>query len=237
MSDDGSEPNTAAHDGEETCFVPSFVSSDAQTGAVNLAWSAADTTPEVDVPADSHRPLSKTLLAFLAGVGVAAVALGAFVLGEREPEIVNTAPTQQTSAAPSPTSSVAPVPPPAVAPQPTSAASVATPAPTEAPEPLEPAPSASTVTSPPVPQPTSPDDTFIARLQSDGITFDSQDQAFRVAREVCMELGLGNRAADIAAAVKADNPTLSGASAADFVGLSVNAYCPQYKRNCSPRRE
>jgi uncharacterized protein DUF732 len=48
------------------------------------------------------------------------------------------------------------------------------------------------------------------------------------AREVCMEFALGNTEPDIAAAVKADNPNLPDTRAADFVTLSINAYCPQY---------
>jgi hypothetical protein len=222
VSDAGSEPSTVAPDGEET----TVVRSDVQTGAADLAWSVADTAPDFEAPVNGRRPLSKTLLAFLAGVGVAAIAMSAFVLGERVPEEVDTAPT---STAPLPTPSVAPVSPSGVAPQPTSATSVAPPVP--APAPPVPAPPAIEAPSPSVPQSVSPDDTFIARLQADGITFSNQAQALRVAREVCLEFALGVSEADIAAAVQADNPSLPENGAADLVGLSVNAYCPQYKRN------
>jgi hypothetical protein len=225
MSDPANEPNTADGDSEETTVAPS----ETQTGAGDLAWSAADTAPDVETFTDGRRPLPKTLLAFLAGIAVAAVALGAFVLGQREPPQVNTAPPQPSSTAPSPTPSIALVPPPSAAPQPTSTTtSVAPPAPTPATAPPEPAPPASAAPSPSAQRPTSPEDTFIARLQADGITFDSPALAVRAAREVCLEFSLGNSEPDIAAAVKADNPSLSDIRATDFVSLSANAYCPQY---------
>jgi hypothetical protein len=52
-----------------------------------------------------------------------------------------------------------------------------------------------------------------------------------VAHEVCWEFAQGNSEPDIAAAVKADNPGLPDIGAADFVSLSVDAYCPQYEGN------
>jgi hypothetical protein len=69
-----------------------------QAKGADLAWAVTHTALDV-VPGDGRRPLSKTLVAFLAGVAVAAVALGAFMLGQREPERVNKPPTQQTSTA------------------------------------------------------------------------------------------------------------------------------------------
>jgi type IV secretory pathway VirB10-like protein len=225
MSDPASEPNTADGDSEETTVAPS----EAQTGAVDLAWSAVDTAPDVEAFIDGRRPLPKTLLAFLAGVVVAAVALGAFALGQREPTQENTAPTQPTSTAPSSTPSMALGPPPSATPQPTSTpTSAAPPAPTPATAPPEPTPTATAAPSPSAQRPMSPEDTFIAQLQADGITFDSPALAVRAANKVCFEFSLGNSEPDIAAAVKADNPSLSDTRAADFVSLSANAYCPQY---------
>jgi hypothetical protein len=235
MSDAASEPNSADRDREETTVAPS----EEQTSAVALAWSVADTAPDVETFADGRRPLSKTLLAFLTGVAVAAVALGAYVLGQHEPAQVSTAPTQPTSAAPSPTPSTALVSPPRAAPQPTSTTSVV-PEPTSttsvAPEPTSttsvapPAPTPPEIAAPPppAPHPTSPDDAFASQLQAAGITFDSREVAVEAARRVCLELSVGNSVHNIATAVKADNPTLPKGRATDFVRLSVNAYCPQY---------
>lgn len=67
------------------------------TGA-DLAWAVTHTALDV-VPGDGRRPLSKALVAFLAGVAVAAVALGAFMLGRRELERVNKPSAQPTSTA------------------------------------------------------------------------------------------------------------------------------------------
>jgi hypothetical protein len=91
-----SEPTSVAGDGAETTALPSGV----QTGDVDPASSVTDTAPHI-VSGDGRRPLFKTLLAIPAGIAVAAVALGAFVFGEHEPEHVNALPTQSTSTAPS----------------------------------------------------------------------------------------------------------------------------------------
>lgn len=225
-SDPTNEPTTVARDGAETTVVPS----EAQTGAVDLAWSAADTAPYVEAPADGRRPLPKTLLAFLAGVAVAAIALGAFVLGTREPERVNTAPTPPASTTPSPIPSSAPAPPPSTAPQPSSTTSIPPLPSTPAPEPAAPTPEPPAITTPAptVPRSESTDDTFIARLEANGITFDDRAQALHVAHEVCRQFALGNTAQDITAAVKADNPGLPNRGAAALVTLSTKAYCAQY---------
>jgi hypothetical protein len=82
-----------------------------ESRGVDLAWSVAHTALDV-VPGDGRRPLPKALLAFLvaflAGVAVAAVALVAFMLGQREPERINAPPTQPTSTAAFPTPAATP---------------------------------------------------------------------------------------------------------------------------------
>jgi hypothetical protein len=227
MSDPAGEPTTTRN-GDETTVVPH----DAQTDAVDLAWSVADPAPAVEAVADSRRPLSKTLLALLAVVAVAAVALGAFVLGQRDPDQTDTAPppasTAPPSTAPPQTPNAAPVPPTGAAPQPTSTTSVAPPAPTSASAPPESAPPATVAPSSLAPDAASPDDAFIAQLQADGITFDSEHRALRVAHEVCWEFAQGNRESDIVAAVKADNQSLPDSGVVDLVTLSIDTYCPQY---------
>jgi uncharacterized protein DUF732 len=60
------------------------------------------------MPGDSRHRLSKALLAFIAGVAVTAVALGAFMFSQRAPERVNVPPTRPTSTAPFPTQAAAP---------------------------------------------------------------------------------------------------------------------------------
>jgi hypothetical protein len=69
-----------------------------QARDADLAWAVPHAALGV-VPGDGWRPLSKPLVAFLAGVAVAAVALGACMLGRREPERVNKPSAQPTSTA------------------------------------------------------------------------------------------------------------------------------------------
>jgi uncharacterized protein DUF732 len=80
-----SEPTSVHGDGAATSAVPGGVT----TGDADLVWAMVDTVPDV-APRDRRRPLPKTVLAFVAAIGVAGVALGAFVFGDREPESVNT---------------------------------------------------------------------------------------------------------------------------------------------------
>jgi hypothetical protein len=69
-----------------------------QARGADLAWAVTHTALD-GVPGDGRRPLSKALVAFLAGVAVATVALGAFMLGRREAERVSRPPAQPTSTA------------------------------------------------------------------------------------------------------------------------------------------
>jgi hypothetical protein len=55
-----------------------------QTRGAALAWAVPSVALD-GVPGGGRRPLSRILMAFLAGVVTAAVALGAFMLGQREP--------------------------------------------------------------------------------------------------------------------------------------------------------
>jgi hypothetical protein len=86
-----SGPTSIARDGVETTAVPGGV----QTGNVAAAWSVTDAAPDV-VSGDSRHLPPRTLLAIPAGIAVAAVTLGAFAFGEREPGRVNALSAQST---------------------------------------------------------------------------------------------------------------------------------------------
>jgi hypothetical protein len=113
--------------------------------AANLAWSLDDSAPDV-TPADRGRPLPKSLLVLLAAVVAGAVGLGAFILGQHEPDRMS-APPQAPAAA---------------TPHPTPFAAAATRAPTTAPTPklrvrIEASPPVATEVPPPPPPPPAPE--------------------------------------------------------------------------------
>src|SRR5437588_9716640 len=98
-----SEPTSAAGDRAENIAVRGGVKS----GDVDLAWAVVDTAPNV-VPGDGRRPFPKTPLAFLtaiaaASIVVAAIAVGAFVFGDRDSERANALQPQSNSTGPFPT--------------------------------------------------------------------------------------------------------------------------------------
>src|SRR5690349_6474482 len=103
-----SEPTSVAGDRAENIAVLGGV----KTGDVGLARAVVDTAPNV-VPGNGRRPFPTTPLAFLiaisaASIVVAAIALGEFVFGDREPERANALQPQSNSTGPSPTPTAAP---------------------------------------------------------------------------------------------------------------------------------
>ncbi|OBH87829.1 hypothetical protein A5681_13060 [Mycobacterium scrofulaceum] len=72
------------------------------------------------------------------------------------------------------------------------------------------------------------DDAFLGALADNGIVMNDPDTAISMARSVCA--GLDNNQAPGLLAMKAmKGTTLTPKQAGFFVGLSVSAYCPQYK--------
>lgn len=72
------------------------------------------------------------------------------------------------------------------------------------------------------------DDAFLSALADNGIVINDPDTAISMARTVCT--GLDNNQAPGLLAMKAmKNTNLTARQAGFFVGLSVSAYCPQYK--------
>ena len=72
------------------------------------------------------------------------------------------------------------------------------------------------------------DDAFIAALASRGITMPDPDTAIAMARTVCAGLDTNQTVPILAMQLMRDN-NLSPRDSGFFIGLSVAAYCPQYK--------
>ncbi|MCV7381664.1 hypothetical protein BST11_22650 [Mycobacterium alsense] len=74
------------------------------------------------------------------------------------------------------------------------------------------------------------DDAFLAALAKNGITISNPDTALSMARKVCTGLDNGQPSTALAMRIVKDTD-LSPRQAGYFVGVSVAAYCPQYKGN------
>jgi hypothetical protein len=72
------------------------------------------------------------------------------------------------------------------------------------------------------------DDAFVAALAKDGIAMPDRDNTIAMAHSVCDGFDKGEASTALAMRVVRDTP-LSPKQAGYFVGLSVAAYCPQYK--------
>jgi Protein of unknown function (DUF732) len=71
------------------------------------------------------------------------------------------------------------------------------------------------------------DDAFLARLQSDGVTDDSQDAAIEAGHKVCEYLDQGKTLDQVVYDVLFSSH-LPAYDSGYFVGASVHAYCPQH---------
>lgn len=72
------------------------------------------------------------------------------------------------------------------------------------------------------------DDAFVGALAKDGIAMPDRGNAIAMAHSVCDGFDKGEASTALAMRVVRDTP-LSPKQAGYFVGLSVAAYCPQYK--------
>jgi hypothetical protein len=72
------------------------------------------------------------------------------------------------------------------------------------------------------------DDAFVAALAKDGIAMPDRGNAITMAHSVCDGFDKGEGSSGLAMRIVRDTP-LSPKQAGYFVGVSVAAYCPQYK--------
>lgn len=73
-----------------------------------------------------------------------------------------------------------------------------------------------------------PDDAFLGALADNRIAINDPGTAIAMARSVCAGLDRNQRSSVLAMKVMKD-ANLSARQAGFFVGVSVSAYCPQYK--------
>jgi hypothetical protein len=81
----------------------------------------------------------------------------------------------------------------------------------------------------PDPGPDANDRAFLQALRGAQINIDDQSRALFGAQWVCGQFRNGFSQADVIAAVKGRNPTLTDLGAVDFMADSVAFYCPQYR--------
>src|ERR1700719_3055987 len=72
------------------------------------------------------------------------------------------------------------------------------------------------------------DDAFVAALAKNGITMPDRDNAIGMAHTVCTGFDKGEASSALAMRLVRDTD-LSPKQAGYFIGVSVAAYCPQYK--------
>ena len=72
------------------------------------------------------------------------------------------------------------------------------------------------------------DDAFVAALAKNGITMPDRDNAIGMAHTVCTGFDKGEPSSALAMRLVRDTD-LSPKQAGYFIGVSVAAYCPQYK--------
>jgi hypothetical protein len=74
------------------------------------------------------------------------------------------------------------------------------------------------------------DDAFVAALAKNGISMSDRNTAVSMAHSVCAGFDKGEPSTALAMGIVKDTD-LSPKQAGYFVGVSVAAYCPQYKGN------
>ncbi len=72
----------------------------------------------------------------------------------------------------------------------------------------------------------STDDAFLASLHQGGITFRNPDQAISAGHTVCQLVASGKQGPEVLSVLESANPGISPDGARMFLGISLNAYCP-----------
>jgi hypothetical protein len=70
------------------------------------------------------------------------------------------------------------------------------------------------------------DDVFLASLNKAGINFRNPDQAIAAGHTVCQLLQSRKQGPEILAVLQSSNPGITPDGARTFMGISLNAYCP-----------
>jgi Protein of unknown function (DUF732) len=70
-----------------------------------------------------------------------------------------------------------------------------------------------------------PDASFLAALDSAGITYQSRTAAVAVGKEACQLMDQGDPEPDVVKEVSASNPNFTPTAATDFTVIAASAYC------------
>ncbi|OSC37446.1 DUF732 domain-containing protein [Mycobacterium decipiens] len=73
----------------------------------------------------------------------------------------------------------------------------------------------------------SKDDEFIASLDAAGLTYPDPGRAIAAGKAVCKWADAGKGAVEVVSEVQNANPGLHGDSAARFLAIAANVYCPK----------
>ncbi|GBE66422.1 hypothetical protein MFM001_28840 [Mycobacterium sp. MFM001] len=73
----------------------------------------------------------------------------------------------------------------------------------------------------------STDDAFLASLQQANISFRNPDQAITAAHTVCQMIANGKQGPEVLSVLQSANPGITSDGARMFLGISLNAYCPE----------
>ncbi|MGA7055424.1 MAG: DUF732 domain-containing protein [Mycobacterium sp.] len=77
----------------------------------------------------------------------------------------------------------------------------------------------------------SPDASFLAALDTAGITYPSRAVAVSIGKEACELMDQGNPEADVVKEVSASNPEFTPSAATDFTVIAASAYCRRHLGN------
>lgn len=70
------------------------------------------------------------------------------------------------------------------------------------------------------------DDAFLASLHQANIAFRNPDQAIAAAHTVCQLVANGKQGPEVLSVLESANPGITPDGARMFLGISLNAYCP-----------
>jgi hypothetical protein len=70
------------------------------------------------------------------------------------------------------------------------------------------------------------DDAYLASLGKAGITFPNPDQAVAAGHTVCQLVRNKKQGPEVLALIQSANPGMTPNGARQFLGISLNAYCP-----------
>jgi hypothetical protein len=76
-----------------------------------------------------------------------------------------------------------------------------------------------------------PDASFLAALDSAGITYHNKAAAVAVGKEACALMDQGDPEPNVVKEVSASNPDFTPSAAANFTVIAASAYCRQYLGN------